>query len=180
MSRLKDLYKQKIDELKKELNLSNQLAVPRLTKVVINVGVGRALENEKYLSDIIENLRLIFGQQPIKTLAKKAIAGFKIKKNSVVGLKVTLRGERMYEFLDRLINAALPRVRDFKGISRNSFVKGEYNLGIREHIIFPEAFYENIDQVFGLQITISTTAKDSKGALLLLEKLGFPFEKERK
>jgi large subunit ribosomal protein L5 len=178
---LKSIYKEKtIPSLRKELGFDNDMAVPKIKKTVVNVGVGRTLKDPKLLENIIEDLKRITGQMPVKTLAKKSVAGFKIREGQVVGLMVTLRGTRMYDFLEKLIRVALPRVRDFKGLSPESFDgKGNYSIGIREQIVFPETSREHLEHTFGLEISIQTDTRDDNAALALLKSLGFPFrEKE--
>jgi len=177
MLRLKEKYqKEVVPKLKEEFGYKNNLAVPSLKKVVINVGLGRAITNPKIFDQAIEDLKLITGQKPIKTKAKQSIASFKIRKGLPIGLMVTLRGERMYDFLERLINIVLPRIRDFRGIKPNAFDgSGNYSLGIAEHIVFPEIDYEKVNEIYGLQINIITTAKTDKEAKRMLELLGFPF-----
>lgn len=181
MTNLKTTFKEKtVGHLKKELGLANTMAVPHVEKVVVNVGVGRTLKDQKLLEAIIEDIRKITGQSPVKTLAKKSIAGFKIRENQVVGLMVTLRGTRMYDFLEKLVRAALPRVRDFKGLSPKSFDKhGNYNIGLKEQIVFPETSREHLDHTFSLEVNIQTSAKDDKHALALLKSLGFPFQEDK-
>lgn len=177
--RLKKLYKEKIvKELMEELKLKNIMQVPRLEKIVLNMGIGDAPTNARAIDTAIYTLSMITGQQPIITRAKKSIAGFKLREGAPIGCKVTLRGARMYEFFDRLVNVALPRVRDFNGVSRKAFDgHGNYTLGIAEQIVFPEINYDKIDRIRGLNITINTTADDDNSARLLLEKLGMPFRK---
>ena len=180
MNHLQQAYKEKIaPKLQAELGLDNVMAVPHIEKVVINAGVGKTLKDGKMLEAIIEDLKRITGQTPVKTLAKKSIAGFKIRENQVVGLVVTLRGSRMYDFLEKLVNVALPRVRDFKGVNPNSFDgHGNYSIGIREQIVFPETTREHIEHTFGFEINIQTSTDDDKQARELLKSLGFPFAKE--
>jgi large subunit ribosomal protein L5 len=182
MTNLKTHYKEKtVPALAKELGLSNKMAIPKIQKVVVNVGVGKTLKDAKLLEAIIGDIVKITGQAPVKTLAKKSIAGFKIRENQVVGLMVTLRGQRMYDFLEKLVGAALPRVRDFKGISPKSFDgHGNYSLGLREQVVFPETSREHLEHTFGLEVNIQTTAKDDKQARALLTSLGFPFSQEAK
>lgn len=188
MTRLQELYKSKImPELKTELALRNHLAAPRIEKIIINAGIGKLLQSAsggpKNLDKYVEGIAKITGQKPLVTRAAKAISGFKVREGQVVGLAVTLRGKRMYDFLDRLINAALPRSRDFRGVPRSGFDgRGNYSLGVREHVIFPEASDLGIEGTIGLQVTIVTTAKTDEQAHLLLKKLGFPFagEEEKK
>jgi large subunit ribosomal protein L5 len=162
--------------LMKEIGCSNVHQVPRLDKIVINMGLGEAIQNVKLLDSAVEELATISGQKPVVTKAKKAIANFKLREGVPIGCMVTLRGDRMYEFFDRLVSAALPRVRDFKGLSDRSFDgRGNYSLGIREQIIFPEIDLDKIDKVKGLTISIITTARTDNDAKLLLRALGFPF-----
>ena len=178
--RLKEDYSNKIvNELKDKLQLDNIMQVPVLEKIVISRGVGAAVSDKKLVDHAVEELTLISGQKAIATLSKKDVASFKLRKGSPIGAKVTLRGERMYEFLDRLISVAIPRVRDFRGISRKAFDKsGNYNLGITDHLIFPEIDPTKTSKNKGMNITIVTTATKDEDALFLLEKLGFPFKKK--
>ncbi|MCX7698699.1 MAG: 50S ribosomal protein L5 [Candidatus Goldbacteria bacterium] len=180
MARLKEIYKTKIiDKLMKEFNYKNVNQVPKLLKIVINMGVGEATQNIKVLDQAVDDLAAITGQKPIITRSKKSISNFKLRRNIPIGCKVTLRGDRMYEFLDRLISIALPRVRDFNGISRDSFDgRGNYTLGIKEHIIFPEVKYDKIIQILGMDISFVTSAKTDKEAMGLLESFGMPFRKK--
>src|SRR3990167_7984735 len=180
MTDLRTIYKEKIvPALKQELGLQNASAVPKIEKVVLNVGVGKTLKDPKFLDIIIEDIQRIAGQRPVKTLARKSIAGFKIRQNQVVGLKVTLRGRRMYDFLEKLIRAALPRVRDFRGLSKQGFDGcGNYNIGIKEQNVFPETGDEHIEHAFGLEINIQTNTNNDKKALALLKSLGFPFKND--
>ncbi|MBX4204718.1 MAG: 50S ribosomal protein L5 [Candidatus Doudnabacteria bacterium] len=180
MNKLQVAYKEKIvPKLKEELGLTSVMAVPHVEKVVINAGVGKTLKDAKMLDNIIEDFKRITGQMPVKTVAKKSIAGFKIRENQVVGLVVTLRGQRMYDFLEKLVNVALPRVRDFKGLNPKSFDgRGNYSIGIREQIVFPETTREHIEHTFGLEVNIQTSAKDDDSARALLKSLGFPFAKK--
>lgn len=173
----KTAYKVKVMPiLKKELGVENEMALPSIKKVVVNVGVGKTLKDPKLLDAIIEDLKRITGQAPVKTLAKKSIAGFKIRENQVVGLMVTLRGRRMYDFLEKLIKVAIPRVRDFKGLNPKSFDgRGNYNIGFREQIVFPETLREHIDYIFGLEVNVQTNTSDDNKARALLKSLGFPF-----
>jgi len=175
--RLKKLYKEQIiPQMRKEFGYKNDLAVPKIEKVVVNVGVGsKSLVNPKFIDEVKEGLMAICGQMPVKTHAKKSISGFKVKKGATVGLKVTLRKARMYDFLDKLINITLPRIRDFRGLDPKSFVDGTYNIGIKEHTAFPEAKYESVEKIFGVQVTIVTTAKTAEEAKKLLTLFGFPF-----
>lgn len=178
MARMKDLYKSTVaPELLKELGLANVNQVPKITKVVINAGVGRAALDAKKLEAVVKGLRDIAGQAPVITKAKKSIAGFKLREGMNVGVTVTLRGDRMYEFLDRLVSIALPRVRDFRGIKKDAFDgHGNYSLGLREHGVFPEIPYEEASEPFGLQVNISTNAQNDEQAKALLTHLGFPFK----
>jgi large subunit ribosomal protein L5 len=178
--RLKELYQQEcVPALMRTFNLKNVMQVPRIEKVVLNIGVGEALDNPKALDAAVEDLTTITGQRPVITRARKSIANFKLREGRAIGMKVTLRGERMCTFLDRLMNVALPRVRDFRGVSPNSFDgRGNYTLGLREQLIFPEIDYDKIDKVRGMEVTIVTTARTDEEALLLLQTLGMPFRKE--
>lgn len=177
MPRLKDTYREEIvPVLMREFSYRNIMEVPRLVKVVVNIGLGEALQNAKALDAASEDLAIITGQKPIITRAKKSIAGFKLRAGNPIGVKVTVRGNRMYDFLDRLINVALPRQRDFRGVSPDSFDgRGNYTLGIREQLVFPEIDYNKIDKVRGMEITIVTTAKTDEEARRLLQLLGMPF-----
>jgi len=177
--RLKERYRSEIvPALMKQFGYKNPLQVPRLIKVVINMGLGEAVSNVKVIDAAKEELAAITGQLPIVTRAKRSEAGFRLRKGMPIGLKVTLRRDRMYEFLDRLLNMALPRIRDFKGLSPNSFDgRGNYNLGIREQLIFPEVRYEKVDMVRGMDICIETSAATDEGARALLEHVGFPFKR---
>lgn len=179
MSRLKDLYNKEIkDALKKKFNYSNEHEIPKLEKIVINMGVGEAKDNAKLLDSAVKDLETITGQHVVVTKAKKAIANFKIREGVAIGCKVTLRGERMYEFADRLINLALPRVRDFRGVNPNAFDgRGNYSLGIREQIIFPEIEFDKIDKVRGMDVIFVTTAKTDEEAKELLTLFNMPFQK---
>lgn len=176
--RLKEKYVNEVrDQLFKELGLANVNQIPRLEKIVINMGVGRAAGDKKLLDGAIADLRTITGQQPMVTRAKKSIAGFHVREGQAIGCKVTLRGDRMWEFLDRLLAAALPRVRDFRGISPTSFDgRGNYTLGITEQLIFPEIEYDKVDRTRGMDITFVTTAGNNENAFALLSALGFPFK----
>ena len=176
--RLKEKYKSEIvAKLEKELGISNINNVPRLQKIVVNMGVGAAASDHKLLDAAMNDMRIITGQQPCVTRAKKSSAGFHVREGQAIGCKVTLRGDRMWEFLDRLLSTALPRVRDFRGISRTSFDgRGNYTLGITEQLIFPEIEYDKVDRTRGMDITFVTTAENNENALALLEALGFPFK----
>jgi large subunit ribosomal protein L5 len=178
--RLKERYDNEVrDALKERLGLDTVMAVPRLQKITLNMGVGEAKLNSKALDDAAEELATIAGQRPLITRAKNSIAGFKIREGMPIGCKVTLRGDRMYEFLDRLTTIALPRIRDFRGINPGAFDgRGNFSLGVREQIIFPEINYDDVSQVRGLNVTITTTASDDDGARELLRALGMPFAAE--
>jgi large subunit ribosomal protein L5 len=177
MSRLKTLYETEVrPQLTREFNYRNLMEVPRLKSVVLNMGLGEAIQNIKIMDNAVEELALIAGQKPVVTKAKKSIASFKLRENMPIGCMVTLRRDRMYDFLDKLINIALPRVRDFRGISPKSFDgRGNYTLGIREHIIFPEINYDKIDKIKGLNVTIVTSSRTDEEGRLLLKLLGMPF-----
>ena len=179
MSRLKDLYKSEIiDAMVKKFGYKNTLEVPKLDKIVINMGVGEAKDNSKVLETAVKELETIAGQKVVTTKAKNSVANFKIREGMPIGCKVTLRGERMYEFLDRLVNLALPRVRDFRGVSADSFDgRGNYAMGIKEQIIFPEIEYDKIDKVRGMDVIIVTTAKTDEEARELLRLFNMPFKK---
>ena len=176
--RLKEKYKNEIvSKLKSELEIANINDVPRLEKIVVNMGVGAAASDHKLLDAAMNDMRIITGQQPCITRAKKSIAGFHVREGQAIGCKVTLRGDRMWEFLDRLLAAALPRVRDFRGISPTSFDgRGNYTLGITEQVIFPEIEYDKVDRTRGMDITFVTTAGNNENAFALLSALGFPFK----
>ena len=177
---LKDRYQSEIvPALMDSLHLENIMQVPRVNKVVLNIGVGEALDNAKALDAAVEDLTKIAGQKPVISLARKSIANFKLREGRAIGVKVTLRGERMWSFLDRLMNVALPRVRDFRGISPNAFDgRGNYTLGLREQLVFPEIDYDKIDKLRGLEISIVTTARTDDEGRQLLQMLGMPFKKE--
>ena len=177
---LKERYTQEIAPvLMKSLNMTNVMQVPRIQKVVVNIGVGEALDNAKALDGAVEDMTKITGQKPVITKARKSIANFKLREGRAIGVKVTLRGERMWSFLDRLMNVALPRVRDFRGISANSFDgRGNYTLGLREQLVFTEIQYDQIDKVRGMEISIVTSAKTDEEGRELLRLLGMPFRKE--
>jgi large subunit ribosomal protein L5 len=176
-SRLRERYNKEIKPaLQKELGLKNTMAVPRLEKIVLNMGLGEATQNVKLLDPLVNDLATIAGQKPVTTRAKKSIAAFKVREGMPIGAMVTLRGEIMYEFLDRLISIGLPRVRDFKGVSTKSFDgRGNYTLGIRDQLIFPEIDYAKVEKLKGMNITIVTTAKDDNDARALLRAFGVPF-----
>ena len=177
--RLKKIYTEQIaPELHKEFNYKSTMQIPKLEKIVVSMGVGEALQNKKLLDEAINNLSQITGQKAIKTKAKKSIANFKIRAGQEIGAKVTLRGSMMYEFFDRLVNVALPRVKDFRGINQNAFDgHGNYSLGIEEQIIFPEIDFDKIEKIAGLNVCIVTTAKTDAEAKAFLGKFGMPFRK---
>ncbi len=179
MSRLKDQYMNEImDAMMKKFGYKNRMQVPKLDKIVLNMGIGEAKENAKILEAAMSDMELITGQKPIKTISKKSVANFKIREGMPIGCKVTLRGEKMYEFLDRLVNLALPRVRDFRGVNPNSFDgRGNYALGIKEQLIFPEVEFDKIDKVRGMDVIIVTTAKTDEEARELLTQFNMPFQK---
>ncbi len=179
MARLKDFYKNDIvPGMTKKFGYKNVMEVPKLDKVVINMGVGEAKDNAKLLESALKDMEIIAGQKPVVTKAKKSVANFKIREGMSIGCKVTLRGEKMYEFVDRLINLALPRVRDFRGVNPNAFDgRGNYSLGIKEQVIFPEIEYDKIDKVRGMDIIFVTTAKTDEEARELLTLFGMPFRK---
>ncbi len=178
-SRLRERYlNEVVPALQREFGYRNRLEVPRIEKVVLNIGLGEAVQNAKALDSAVADLMAITGQRPVVTRAKKSIANFKVRQGNPIGVKVTLRGERMYEFLDRLLNVALPRIRDFHGVPTNAFDgRGNYSLGLREQLIFPEIDYDKIDRIRGLQVTIATTARTDEEARRLLELLGMPFQR---
>lgn len=180
MNRLEEKYRKEVlPALKQEFGVKSILAVPRIQKVVINAGLGKSIQDPEYVEKAVSVLTRITGQQPVKTKAKKSISNFKIRKGMIVGAKVTLRGERMYAFLDKLFNVAFPRVRDFQGVSRTSFdTSGNYSIGFREHIVFPEISSDEIEKIVGLEITIATSAKTPAQGLRLLELMGMPFTKQ--
>ncbi len=174
--RLLKVYKDSILDLQKELSVSNVMRIPKIEKIVVNIGQGQAVQNVKILEAAIRDLTEITGQKPIMTRAKKSIAGFKLREGMPIGCAVTLRGERMYEFLDRLINIAIPRIRDFRGYSVKGFDgRGNYSLGIKEHIVFPEIDYDKVDTIRGVGITIVTTAENDVHGKQLMGKFNFPF-----
>ena len=179
MSRLKELYLNEImDEMKKKFEYKNVMEIPKLDKIVINMGVGEAKENHKVLETAVKDLETITGQKAVVTRAKHSVATFKLREGQPIGCKVTLRGEKMYEFLDRLVNLALPRVRDFRGVNPNAFDgRGNYALGIKEQIIFPEIEYDKVDKVRGMDIIFVTTANTDEEARELLAQFNMPFAK---
>jgi large subunit ribosomal protein L5 len=178
-ARLHDQYREKIvPQLVKELGVANPMQVPKISKITVNMGVGEAVADKKVMDAAVADLTKITGQKPLITKSRKSIASFKLRQGLAIGCKVTLRGARMYEFLDRLINIAIPRIRDFRGVSPRAFDgRGNYTLGVKEQIIFPEIQYDQIDQVRGMDITITTTAVDNKQGRALLEAFNFPFRK---
>ncbi len=179
MNRMKERYLKEIaPALKKSLNLDNVMQIPRVEKVVLNIGLGEAMDNPKALDAAVSDLAQITGQKPVITKARKSIANFKLREGRLIGAKVTLRGEKMWSFLDRLMNIVLPRVRDFRGISPEAFDgRGNYTLGLKEQLIFPEIEYDKIDKVRGMEITVVTTAPNDDQARALLTMLGMPFKK---
>ena len=179
MNRLKERYENEIvKSLMTKFNYSSVMQVPEMEKIVINIGVGDAVSNSKLLDDAVEELSLITGQKPVITKAKKSIAGFKLREGMPIGCKVTLRGERMYEFLDKLVNISLPRVRDFRGVPKNSFDgRGNYTLGVKEQLIFPEINFDKVNKLRGMDIVFVTTAKTDEEGHELLAQLGMPFKK---
>ncbi len=178
MPRLKELYREQVvPALQKELGYQNVMQVPRLEKIVVNIGMGEALQNAKALDAAVRDISVITGQRPVVTRARKSIAGFKLRAGNPIGVKVTLRGDRMWDFLDRLCNIALPRQRDFRGVSPDSFDgRGNYSLGLREQLVFPEVDYDKIDKIRGMEITIVTTAQTDEEGYHLLRLLGMPFK----
>ncbi|MFQ5355313.1 MAG: 50S ribosomal protein L5 [Mariprofundaceae bacterium] len=179
MARLKDTYKKKvITALKKELGFDNPMRIPALDKIVVNMGVGPACQDPKLLDGALSDIATITGQKPVVARARKSVANFKLREGQAVGCRVTLRGDRMWEFFDRLINVALPRIRDFKGVSPRSFDgRGNFTVGIKEQIIFPEIDYDNVDRVRGMDITICTTARTDDEGRALLAQFNMPFRK---
>ena len=179
MARLKELYETEIKKsLKNKLGFKNDMAIPKIEKISINMGVGEASQDKGKIDGAVNDLKLISGQQPVITKARKSVAGFKLREGVNVGVKVTLRKQKMYEFLDRLVNIALPRVRDFRGLSKKSFDgKGNYSLGLKEQIVFPEIDYDNLDSLRGMDITIVTSAKNDEQGLELLKNFNLPINK---
>lgn len=177
MARLKEKYLQEIaPALQKEFGYDNVMAIPKLDKVIINIGLGEAVQNDKAVDAAVTDMTIISGQKPLVTKAKKSIAGFKLREGMPIGVKVTLRGDRMYEFVDRLFSVALPRVRDFRGVPSKSFDgRGNYSLGLKEQLIFPEIDYDKVDKIRGMQIVFTTTAKTDEEGRALLTRLGMPF-----
>ncbi len=178
MARLKEYYKETVvPQLKKELGVDNTMAVPKITKITLNMGVGEAVADKKVMEKAVGDLAAITGQQPIVTKARKSVASFKIRDGWPIGCKVTLRKERMYEFLDRLVNVAIPRVRDFRGLNPKSFDgHGNYSMGVREQIVFPEIDFDQVDAIRGMDITITTTAQTDEEGRALLNAFNFPFK----
>ncbi|HWM28415.1 MAG TPA: 50S ribosomal protein L5 [Woeseiaceae bacterium] len=179
MARLYEQYRNELhDQIQQKLGLTNSMQVPRITKITLNMGVGEAVADRKVLDHAMSDMERISGQKPVKTLARKSVAGFKIRDGYPIGCKVTLRRGRMYEFLDRLVSIAIPRIRDFRGLNGRSFdAQGNYSLGVQEQIIFPEVNYDQVDAVRGMDITISTTARNAEEGRALLEAFNFPFKK---
>ncbi|HXD12173.1 MAG TPA: 50S ribosomal protein L5 [Anaerolineales bacterium] len=180
MNRMQELYnKEVVPALRKAFDFKNIMQVPRVEKVVINIGMGEALDNPKSLEAAVSDLTIIAGQKPVTNKARKSIANFKLREGRLIGTKVTLRGDRMWAFLDRLLNTALPRVRDFRGVSANAFDgRGNYTLGLHDQLIFPEIEYDKIDKLRGMEVTIVTTAKNDDQARVMLTLLGMPFSKK--
>jgi large subunit ribosomal protein L5 len=180
MARLQDYYRSKvIPQLKEDLGLDNVMQVPRVSKITLNMGVGAALDDRKLVDKAMEDMTLIAGQKAVMTRARKSVATFKVREGWPIGCKVTLRRNRMYEFLDRLINVAIPRIRDFRGLSPKSFDEsGNFSMGIEEQIVFPEVDYDHVESIRGMDITITTTARNSEQGLALLEAFKFPFQKQ--
>lgn len=180
MNRMKERYQNEVvPAMMKALNLTNTMEAPRIQKVVVNIGMGEAMDNPKSLEAASSDIAAITGQKPVITKARKSVANFKLREGRAIGVMVTLRGEKMWSFLDRLMNVVLPRVRDFRGISREAFDgRGNYTLGLREQIIFPEIEYDKVDKVRGMEITIVTSARNDDQATTLLEMLGMPFRKD--
>lgn len=179
MARLQEIYRTTIvPQLQRDLGVSNPMQVPKIVKITVNMGVGEAVADRKVMDAAVADLAKITGQKPVLCNAKKSVASFKVRENLAIGCKVTLRGTQMYEFLDRLISIAIPRIRDFRGVPSRSFDgRGNYTLGVKEQIIFPEIQYDQIDQLRGMDITITTTAKDNKAGKALLDAFNFPFRK---
>ena len=180
MNRMQEKYNNEaVPALRKAFDLKNIMQAPRITKVVVNIGMGEAMDNPKSMEAAVSDLTTVTGQKPVMTKARKSIANFKLREGRLIGTKVTLRGDRMWAFLDRLLNTALPRVRDFRGVSADAFDgRGNYTLGLRDQLIFPEIEYDKIDKLRGMEVTIVTTAKDDDQARILLQLLGMPFSKK--
>ncbi|AUM12052.1 50S ribosomal protein L5 [Ketobacter alkanivorans] len=179
MSRLKEVYKNEVvSQLQQQFGYKSVMEVPKITKITLNMGVGEASQDKKAIDGAVADLSLITGQKPLVTKARKSVAGFKIREGWPIGAKVTLRGERMYEFLDRLVSMAIPRIRDFRGLNPRSFDgQGNYSMGVKEQIVFPEIDYDKIDKIRGMDITITTTAKNDEEGRALLEAFKFPLKK---
>ena len=180
MNRMQEKYNNEVvPALRKAFDLQNVMEVPRIQKVVVNIGMGEAMDNPKAMEAAVNDLTIITGQKPVMTKARKSIANFKLREGRLIGTKVTLRGDRMWSFLDRLMNTALPRVRDFRGVSGNAFDgRGNYTLGLRDQLIFPEIEYDKIDKLRGMEVTIVTTAKNDDQARTMLQLMGMPFSKK--
>ena len=180
MNRMQEKYNNEIvPALRKAFDLTNIMQVPRVTKIVVNIGMGEAMDNPKSMESAVSDLTTVTGQKPVMTKARKSIANFKLREGRLIGTKVTLRGDRMWAFIDRLLSTALPRVRDFRGVSANAFDgRGNYTLGLRDQLIFPEIEYDKIDKLRGMEVTIVTTAKDDDQARVTLQLLGMPFSKK--
>ena len=180
MNRLQEKFNNEVvPALRKAFEMRNIMQVPRIDKVVVNIGMGEAMDNPKALESAVSDLTIITGQKPVMTKARKSIANFKLREGRLIGTKVTLRGDRMWAFLDRLMSTALPRVRDFRGVSANAFDgRGNYTLGLRDQLIFPEIEYDKIDKLRGMEVTIVTTAKNDNQARVMLQLLGMPFSKK--
>src|SRR5574338_1710293 len=180
MNRMQEKYNNEVvPALRKAFDLKNVMEVPRIQKVVVNIGMGEAMDNPKAMEAAVSDLTIVTGQKPVMTKARKSIANFKLREGRLIGAKVTLRGERMWAFLDRLLNIALPRVRDFRGVSANAFDgRGNYTLGLKDQLVFPEIEYDKIDKLRGMEISIVTTAKNDDEARALLQMLGMPFSKK--
>ncbi|MDR3643144.1 MAG: 50S ribosomal protein L5 [Candidatus Doudnabacteria bacterium] len=179
MERLQEQYNKQIaPALKQKFGFSNVMQVPKILKVVVNVGVGKVKEDKKKVDQIAEEIKKITGQAPVKTKARKSISGFKVRENQIVGITCTLRGYKMYSFLDKVINVGLPRVRDFQGVSKDAFDgRGNYHLGLKEQLVFPEVSSESLDNIFGMEVSIVTNAGKDEPARELLKQMGFPFKK---
>ncbi len=181
MNRLQEQYNKSIaSQLKEKFGYKNVMAVPKVKSITLNIGVGKYIKDGRYMESIKKDLTALAGQAPVETKARQSIAGFKIRENQVVGFTVTLRGKRMYDFLDKLISVAFPRVKDFRGVSKKGFDgRGNYNLGLKEHIVFPEISNEALEHIFGLQVTITTTAGQDEPAYELLKMMNFPFKEAK-
>ncbi len=179
MARLQDYYRETVvSKLKEQLGIDNVMEVPRITKITLNMGVGEAVNDKKVIEQAVNDMTVIAGQKAVATMARKSVASFKIRDGYPVGCKVTLRRERMYEFLDRLVSVAIPRIRDFRGLSAKGFDgRGNYNMGVQEQLVFPEVDYDNVDAVRGMNISITTTARNDEQGRALLDAFNFPFKK---